>query len=132
MFTETYARANSLFPQGKEGESQTEGCLKRTCKGGVWRTALDTALCCYEGKAFPVGTIASTTWSEDHCVEARVECKEEDGEARMVLGMENFCAEYATQEQVEEIKDLLVNTFEDVCGTADSVTESEIEEPLLG
>jgi len=106
-------------PQGKEGDSLTEGCLKRTCKGGVWRTSLESSVCCYEGKAYPTDTILSTTMSEDHCVKASIECKEDGGKARMTLGMENFCADYATQEQVEEIKDLLVKAFEPNCETAD-------------
>ena len=54
-------------------------------------------------------------------MKASVECKEEEGKARMILGMENFCAEFGTQEQVEEIKDLLGKSMEQKCETASPV-----------
>ena len=97
----------------------TEGCLQRICKAGVWRTSLANNICCYEGIAYNVNTTISSSMSEDRCVRADIDCVEETpGIAKTILSMENFCKEYATQEQVEEIKDLSVKTLEQKCETA--------------
>ena len=46
--------------------------------------------------------------SEDGCVRANIDCLEEaPGNAKMVLKMKNYCNEYATKDQVEEIKEIL-------------------------
>ena len=51
--------------------------------------------------------------SGDGCVRAAIDCVEETpGIAKTILLMENFCKNYATKEQVEEIKNLLVNQIE--------------------
>ena len=115
--------------QGQEGESFTEECLVRKCKMGVWRSSLAPDLCCYQGKAYSPGTIVSSTMSLDHCVKASLECMEEMGEAKLLLNMKNFCAEYATQEQVEEIKGLIEKTDEKSCYTDGS---EEGHKSLLG
>ena len=63
--------------------------------------------------------------SPDHCVKASLECMEEMGEARLLLSMKNFCAEYATQEQVEEIKGLIEKIVEKSCNTDGSVKDNK-------
>ena len=51
--------------------------------------------------------------SSDGCVRAAIDCVEETpGIAKTILSMENFCKNYATKEQVEELKNLLVNQIE--------------------
>ena len=51
--------------------------------------------------------------SKDGCVRADINCVEETpGTAKTILSMENFCEVYATKEQVEEIKNILVNQIE--------------------
>ena len=46
--------------------------------------------------------------SKDGCVKVDIDCVEEiPGQAKMILSMKNYCEEYATQEQMEEIKELL-------------------------
>ena len=87
---------------------------------GVWRSSLAPDLCCYQGKAYSPGTIVSSTMSLDHCVKAGLECMEQMGETKLLLNMKNFCAEYATQEQVEDIKDLIEKTIEKSCYTEGS------------
>ena len=75
--------------------------------------------------------------SEDGCARAAIDCVEETpGIAKTILRMENFCKNYATKEQVEEIKNLLVNQIagagcqEDIEGGKDE-TEEEEEEGIL-
>ena len=47
--------------------------------------------------------------SEDLCVRTTIDCVEEtQDQAKMILSMKNYCEEYATQEQMEEIKTLLI------------------------
>jgi len=88
----------------------TEGCLQRICKAGVWRTSLANNICCYERTAYTINTTISSSMSEDGCVRAAIDCVEETpGIAKTILRMENFCKNYATKDQVEEIKNLLVN-----------------------
>ena len=75
--------------------------------------------------------------SEDGCARAAIDCVEETpGIAKTILSMENFCKKYATKEQVEEIKNLLVNQIEgagcqgDIGGGKDEA-EEEAEEGML-
>jgi len=100
-------------PQGENGDKVTEGCLQRICKEGVWRTSLANNICCYERTAYTINTTISSSISEDGCVRAAIDCVEETpGIAKTMLSMENFCKNYATKEQVEEIKNLLVDQIE--------------------
>ena len=65
--------------------------------------------CCYERVAYPVNTTIISTMSEDQCARAAVDCvQEKDDKAKMVMKVENHCADYATKDQMEEIKNLLV------------------------
>jgi len=95
-------------PQAEDGHQISEGCLLRTCKAGVWRTSLAGNLCCYERTAYTINTTISSSMSKDGCVKADIDCVEEiPGQAKMILSMKNYCEEFATQEQIEEIKELL-------------------------
>jgi len=96
-------------PQAEDGHQISEGCLLRTCKAGVWRTSLAGNLCCYERTAYTINTTISSSMSKDGCVKVDIDCVEEiPGQAKMILSMKNYCEEFATQEQIEEIKELLV------------------------
>jgi len=104
-------------PQAEDGHQISEGCLLRTCKAGVWRTSLVGNLCCYERKAFTINTTISSTMSRDGCVKADIDCVEEIlGQAKMILSIKNYCEEYATEEQMEEIKELLIRQKEGGAG----------------
>merc|ERR1712179_503773 len=95
-------------PQAEDGHQISEGCLLRTCKAGMWRTALAGNLCCYKRTAYTINTTISSTMSKDGCVKADIDCVEEiPGQAKTILSMKNYCEEYATQEQIEEIKELV-------------------------
>jgi len=97
------------YPQAEEGHDVTEGCLQRICKSGFWRSYLVYNMCCYEGQAYAINTTISSTISEDGCAKASVDCVEEmPGNARMVLSMKNYCEDYATEQQLEEIKEMLL------------------------
>ena len=51
--------------------------------------------------------------SQDMCVRASIDCVEETpGRAKMILSMKNYCEKYATQEQMEEIKNMLIKEME--------------------
>ena len=51
--------------------------------------------------------------SEDKCVRTTIDCVEEThGQAKMILSMKNYCEEYATQEQMEEMEKLLIEKME--------------------
>jgi len=95
-------------PQAEDGHQISEGCLLRTCKAGVWRTSLAGNLCCYERTAYTINTTISSSMSKDGCVKVDIDCVEEiPGQAKMILSMKNSCEEFATQEQMGEIKELL-------------------------
>merc|ERR1719435_489388 len=116
-------------PQAEEGHQISEGCLLRTCKAGVWRTALAGNLCCYEGTAYTITTTISSSMSKDGCVKADIDCVEEiPGQARMILSTKNYCEEYATQEQIEEIKELLARQKEAGAGCQGNEKGEEKEE----
>jgi len=98
-------------PQAEDGDQVREGCLLGTCKSNVWRYSLISNLCCYERKAFTINTTISSSMSEDGCVKAILDCVEETtGNAKMVLNVNNYCEEYATKDELEEIKNILLET----------------------
>ena len=67
--------------------------------------------------------------SKDGCVKADIDCVEEiPGQAKMILSMKNYCEEYATQEQIEEIKELLVRQREAGVGCQGGDEEGEEKE----
>jgi len=77
-------------PEGKDGESLSESCLRQTCISGIWKTSLDRSVCCSSGVAFSTNTTISTTRSEDGCVKVQVDCVEEGGHAKQVVNIENL------------------------------------------
>merc|ERR1719348_2198864 len=66
-------------------------------------------MCCYEGETYTINSTISSSMSEDGCVKAALDCVEETpGNAKMVLSVENYCEDYATKDQLEEIKEMLI------------------------
>jgi len=99
-------------PQADDGDQVMEGCLLRTCKDKVWRSSLAPNICCSERKPYTINTTISSTMSEDGCAKAAIDCVEETpGNAKMVLSVKNYCEDYATKDQLEEIKEMLLDTM---------------------
>jgi len=116
-------------PQAEDGHQISEGCLLRTCKAGVWRTSLADNLCCYGRTAFTINTTISSSMSKDGCVKVDIDCVEEiPGQAKMILSKKNCCEEFATQEQIEEIKELLERQREAEVGCKEGDEEGEEKE----
>ena len=64
--------------------------------------------------------------SKDECVKVDIDCVEEiPGHAKMIVSMRNSCEEFATQEQIEEIKELLVGQREAGVGCPEEDEEGE-------
>ena len=99
--------------QAEEGDQVIEGCLQRTCKTSVWVSSLVSNMCCYERVAYTINTTISSSMSEDGCVKAVINCVEETpGNAKMVVSMTNYCEDYATEDQVEELKEMLLKEMD--------------------
>ena len=64
--------------------------------------------------------------SEDNCIKAIMECKDSKRGAKLVFRLKNYCADYVTQEQVVEIKNLLEDREENHC------EETEFNHNILG
>merc|ERR1719427_2238603 len=62
-------------PKGNVGDAHTEGCLKQTCKNGVWRPSLEETVCCYEREAFTPNTTITATTTQDGCTTSSTECR---------------------------------------------------------
>jgi len=93
-------------PKGLNGESYTQGCVRHTCKKGVWRVSLDLLQCCYQGESFsPNSEIASTTTS-DGSSKATINCLLNGDTAEMVLTVENL-SKPASKHDVEDFKRML-------------------------
>ena len=66
-------------------------------------------MCCYDGEAYTINTTISSSMSEDGCAKAAIDCVEETpGNAKMVLSVKNYCEDYATKDQLEEIKKMML------------------------
>ena len=91
-----------LLKQGVNGETYIEGCVKHTCKKGVWRPSIDKSTCCFNGEAFEFGSRISTV--DDDCITAYLECTNNGIET--VISISPHCSP-AQKIQVNEIKDLL-------------------------
>merc|ERR1719153_491283 len=104
-----------LNPKGWEGESVSEGCIKQTCKKGIWRTALDSTVCCYEGESYAIGSSLPTVLSDDGCGAVDHQCVLDDGQAVLQLHVENRCSGYATQDQARELKSLVEEYLSKKC-----------------
>merc|ERR1712106_760166 len=111
-------------PQGYDGESYTEGCLKNTCKASIWRTSMDGALCCYDRAPYQKNTTITSTVTEDGCVRATIKCGEDGDKAMMILHTENYCEDHSTVEQVAEIKQLLIEHMDQKGCDKDSKTNA--------
>jgi len=65
--------------------------------------------------------------SEDGCAKASIDCVEETpGNAKTVLSVKNYCEDYATKEQLEEIKEILAEQMEVGSGCQEDNMEEEI------
>ena len=103
-----------------------EGCLLKTCKNKVWRSSLLSNFCCYERKPYTINTTISSTMSEDGCAEAAIDCVEETpGNAKTVLSVKNYCEDYATKDQLEEIKEMMLDTLKAESGCQEENMESK-------
>ena len=91
-----------LFKQGVNGEAYIEGCVKHTCKKGVWRPSIDKSTCCFNGEAFEFGSRISTV--DDDCTTVYLECT--DNGIETVISISPHCSP-AKKIQVDQIKDLL-------------------------
>jgi len=104
-----------LNPKGREGESVSEGCIKQTCKKGIWRSALDSTVCCYDGESYAIGSSLPTVLSDDGCGAVDHQCVLDDGQAVLQLHVENRCSGYATQDQARELKSLVEEYLSKKC-----------------
>jgi len=95
-------------PQAEDGQQVTEGCLQRECKLDIWMSSLVSNKCCYEREVYSINTNIVSRMSEDGCIKASIDCVEETpGKAKTVFNAENYCEDYATKEQLEEIREIL-------------------------
>jgi len=100
-------------PQAENGEHIIEGCLKRTCKSNTWRSSLVSNKCCYDKEAYSINTTIYSSMSKDGCAEAALDCVEETpGIVKTVLSVKNYCEDYASKDQLEEIKEILLEQME--------------------
>ena len=98
-----------------------------TCKSGVWRSSLVSNKCCHEREAYSINTTISTSMSEDGCAKASIDCVEETpGNAKTVIIVENYCEDYATKNQLEEIKEILVEKIEAGSGCHGEKMEAKV------
>jgi len=121
-------------PQSDDGGQVREGCLLRTCKDKVWRSSLASNICCYDGKPYTINTTISYTMSEDGCAKAAIDCVEETpGNTKMVLSVKNNCEDYATKDQQEDIKEMMVDTMkaESVCQEENVEMTDEKKDPKV-
>ena len=103
----------TVVPQAEDGEKMIEECLLRSCESSVWKTSLVANMCCYEKKSYSINTTISSSMSEDGCVKAVINCVEESpGNAKMVVSMTNYCEDYATEDQVGELKEMLLKKMD--------------------
>eukprot|EP00092_Neocalanus_flemingeri_P010981 GFUD01011824.1.p1 GENE.GFUD01011824.1~~GFUD01011824.1.p1 ORF type:complete len:447 (+),score=101.01 GFUD01011824.1:59-1399(+) len=101
------SQKNCQKPKGTEGESWTEGCIRQTCKDGVWMATLEKTVCCYEREAVTPNKNIITTTSQDGCTTTTLDCTLDDGQAKMVFSAENSCPKPATENQIEELTQML-------------------------
>merc|ERR1712142_1292591 len=101
-------------PQAEEGHQVREGCLLNTCKSDTWRSSLVPNKCCYDREAYSINTTIYSSMSEDGCAKGSLYCVEETpGIAKTVLSVKNYCEDYATKDQLEEIKKILAEQMKE-------------------
>lgn len=93
-------------PNGPDGESYTDECVRHTCKKGVWRVSLDLMQCCYRGKPFPPNSEINSETSNDGFSKATLNCVYNGYVAEMVLTVENL-SQPASKKNVEDFKRML-------------------------
>jgi len=113
-------------PEGVNGDTYIEGCVKHTCKKGVWRPSIDKSTCCFNGEAFEFGSRISTV--DDECTTAYLECTNNGIET--VISISPHCSP-AKKIQVNEIKDLLKQHIlaadDSDCSNSSSIIQEEKE-----
>merc|ERR1711872_948984 len=103
--------------EAENGDHITEGCLLKTCKSNIWRSSLVSDKCCYNREAYSINTTIYSRMSEDGCAKAALDCVEETpGTAKTVLSVKNYCEDYATKDQLEEIKKMFLEQIEEGSG----------------
>jgi len=103
----------TTHPKAEEGHQVREGCLQRTCISNTWRSSLVFNKRCYDTKAYSINTTIFSSMSEDGCAKAALDCVEETpGTAKTVLSVKNYCEDYASKNQVDEIKEMLLEHIE--------------------
>jgi len=113
-------------PEGVNGEANIEGCVKHTCKKGVWRPSIDKSTCCFNGEAFEFGSRISTV--DDDCSTAYLECTNNGIET--VISISPHCSP-AKKIQVNQIKDMLKQHII-VAGVSDCSDSSSISQEQKG
>jgi len=113
-------------PEGVNGEANIEGCVKHTCKKGVWRPSIDKSTCCFNGEAFEFGSRISTV--DDDCTTVYLECTNNGIET--VISISPHCSP-AKKIQVDQIKDLLKQHIT-VAGDSDCSDSSSISQEQKG
>merc|ERR1711892_364719 len=99
---------DTLNRQAHEGSSMIDGCIRKTCKAGIWRPSMVKSLCCFNNEAIQPGSTISESTSSDGCIISTVQCVlQEHNTAKMVLKIDRTCGEPSTKEQFVEIKELL-------------------------
>ena len=64
--------------------------------------------------------------SEDGCAKAAIDCLEETpGNARMVLSVENYCEDYPTKDQLDEIKEMMLEIMKNESECQEENVESK-------
>lgn len=110
-------------PTGEDGSSHTEGCIRLTCKKGVWRTSLDSSVCCYDGAPYTPGDTVITT--VQGCSQATLVCQDHPhNRPTLALQVENKCGKYATKEHVKQLKEM-VEDYTETKGCQQKNTTSE-------
>jgi len=110
-------------------ESYTEGCIKQTCKNGIWRPSLEETGCCYEGEAFPPNSIITAVIAEDGCTRTTIECRPDGNKAKMVLNVENNCPAPLVVNSLDELEGM-INKIEGKLETVEGKVET-VEMKLL-
>merc|ERR1711887_3524 len=113
-------------PEGVNGEAYIEGCVKHTCKKGVWRPSIDESTCCFNGEAFEFGSRISTV--DDDCTTVHLECTNKGIET--VISISPHCSP-AKKIQVDQIKDVLKQHIT-VAGDSDCSDSSSISQEQKG
>jgi len=111
-------------PEGVNGEAYIEGCVKHTCKKGVWRPSIDKSTCCFNGEAFEFGSRISTV--DDDCTTVYLECTNNGIET--VISISPHCSP-AKKIQVNQIKDLLKQHIKEAgdsaCPNSSSISQEQ-------